>query len=79
MRRDDLEAASNTMAALDLIDRCSVLALPLLEDRPQTVKAISALLGTVVVLARRLDDQERLAVAMQLVVEARRLAQDWMH
>ena len=46
------------MKALDLLDRCSVLALPLLEDREQTVKAISALLGTVVVLARRLDHQE---------------------
>ena len=79
MRRDDLTAAGDAMAALSLIDQCSVLCLPLLEDREQTNNAIVALMASIVVLSRRLPDEERLAIACQLVAEARRLAQDWMH
>jgi hypothetical protein len=58
MRHEDLEVAASAMRALDLIDQCSVLCLPLLEDREQTTKAIVALMASIVVLSRRLPDEE---------------------
>jgi hypothetical protein len=78
-QRDDIAAAQDAMRALGLLDRCAVLALPLLEDDEEMIKAISALLGTLRVLSKRLSDQERIALAVQMCTEARRIVDGWLH
>ena len=78
-REDNLEAAGEAMDMLDLIDRCAVFCSPLLQDRQQTIKAIAALLSSIIVLARRLDDEERFGVAMQLLSEAQCLVARRIH
>jgi hypothetical protein len=78
-QRDDVAAAIEAMSALPLLDKCTVFVQPLLADQEARALAIAALLGSLRVLSMRLSDQERLAVAVQMCAEARRIADGWLH
>jgi hypothetical protein len=75
----DIAAARDAMSALELLDRCAVFCEPLITDREATTLAISALLGSLRVLALRLPDEERHAICMQMIAEAQRVMLGWLH
>jgi hypothetical protein len=75
----DIAAARDAMNTLPLLDRAAVFVEPLLTDREETTRAIAALLGSLRVLALRLPDPEREAIAMQMIEEARRVVAGWLH